>query len=177
MQLPLQVCAVIECRRAGAEDARLLAQTRQIVWKQTYWGIYPDCMLDDYDIDYYEARDRARILDPNHHYYLFLDGETCVGYYSFGPYNYGTYRDFELCLNNLYIIESYKGMGLGKQAFSKIYQFCQANNIPKFFCGCNANNLPAVSFYLHMGGIQGDEALPNVPKEDQIIHFEFYIGE
>ena len=49
----------------------------------------------------------------------------------------------------------------------------------KYYCsgGCNANNLPAVSFYLNLGGIQGDEALPNVPKEDQIIHFEFYRGE
>lgn len=168
---------MIDCRPASSDDARILAQTRQRVWQETYRGIYPDSMLDDYDINYYENRDRAKILDANHHYYLYFDAEQCVGYFSFGPYNYGTYRDFQLCLNNLYITKSYRGCGLGKHAFSVIQMFCQKHHIKKFFCGCNANNLPAIEFYRHMGGVQGDDALPHVPKADQIIHFEFYIGE
>ena len=36
---------------------------------------------------------------------------------------------------------------------------------------------PAIAFYRHMGGIQGDDFPQDVPKEDQIIHFEFYIGD
>jgi hypothetical protein len=28
-----------------------------------------------------------------------------------------------------------------------------------------------------MGGIQGDDADTTLPKEDQIIHFEFYLGD
>lgn len=168
---------MIELRKATAEDARLIAQARQIVWKETYRGIYPDCKLDEYDVEFYEAQDRSRICAPGQHYYVFVDEEKCAGYFSFGPYHYGTYRDFYLCINHLYILNEYKGRGLGKLAFDTITQFCKENNIPKFFCGCNANNLPAVSFYLHMGGIQGDEASALLPKEDQIIHFEFYLGE
>lgn len=134
-------------------------------------------MLDEYDIDYYELRDRERISQPGQYYYLLLDEGKCIGYFSFGPSHYGIYRDFYLCLNNLYIIDEYKGRGLGRQAFSITEQYCRENQINKFFCGCNANNQPAISFYRHMGGVQRDEASPTLPKEDQIIHFEFYLGE
>ena len=155
----------------------MLAATRRIVWEETYRGIYPDAMLDGYDLELYARRDRQRIENPDHHYYLFLNGEECIGYFSYGPYNYGTYKDFRLCLNNLYIRQGYKGQGLGKLAFDHIRTFCREEGIDRFFCGCNANNKPAIGFYRHMGGIQGDEAKPGVPEEDQIIHFEFHIGD
>lgn len=170
-------CAVINMIKASPKDARTLADTRRIVWEETYRGIYLDSILDGYDVEYYTARDRQRMEDPNHVYYLFMDGKNCVGYFSFGPYNYGTYKDFALCLNNLYILKSHKGRGLGRQAFQVIRQYCRDRKIHRFFCGCNANNLPAVAFYRHMGGIQGDEVPVDVPPQDQIIHFEFYLGE
>ena len=162
--------------KASPEDAVTLAKARQTVWNETYRGIYPDEMIDGYDTDRYALRDRERIEDPAHHYYLFMKGSDCVGYFSFGPYNYGTYKDFTLCLNNLYICDGCKGLGLGKLAFFVIREFCAEQGIDKFFCGCNANNQPAVGFYRHMGGIQGDEADQNLSKADQIIHFEFHLG-
>lgn len=168
---------MITLRKASPADARLLAETRHTVWCETYRGIYPDEMLDGYDVDSYTARDAGRMAAPRHHYYLFLDGAECVGYFSFGPYNFGTYKDFDLCLNNLYIRKEYKGRGLGKQAFSLIREHCREQGIRKFFCGCNANNGPAIAFYKHIGGVQGDEPRMDVPKQDQIIHFEFHIGE
>ncbi len=167
---------MIELIKASLSDACIIAHTRKIVWEQTYRGIYPDGMIDGYDLDYYTRRDRQRMEAPNQHYYLYMDGKICVGYFSFGPYHYGQYKDFAVCLNNLYILEEYKGLGLGKRAFWVIREYCQTQGIDKFFCGCNANNLPAMEFYRHMGGIQGDEADLTLPKADQIIHFEFHIG-
>ncbi len=168
---------MIECRIATTADAVLLARTRRIVWHETYRGIYPDVMLDEYDIPTYAARDAARIADPRHHYYLWIADEECVGYFSFGPSNYGSYKDFEFCLNNLYIRKDYKGRGLGKQAFACIHCYCHEQKIQKFFCGCNVHNLPACGFYRHMGGVQGDEPVFHENKSDDIIHFEFYTGE
>ena len=168
---------MIEMVKASPSDARVLAQTRRMVWEETYRGIYSDAMLDDYDVDFYTVRDQKRMEDPKQVYYLFMDGKTCVGYFSFGPYHYGTYKDFSLCLNNLYIVKTHQGRGLGNRAFDVIRQYCRDRGIRRFFCGCNANNLPAVEFYRHMGGIAGDEARTDVPKQDQIIHFEFYLGE
>ena len=154
-----------------------MAETRRTVWNETYRGIYPNEKLDGYDVDYFEARDAEKLSEPEHHYYLFMDGSNCAGYFSFGPYHYKTYKDFSLCINNLYIRNGYKGQGLGTRAFDTVREYCKEQGISKFFCGCNANNKPAIGFYRHLGGIQGDTFLPDVPKEDQIIHFEFYLGD
>lgn len=171
------VCVVIERKRAQISDAVVIAQARQQVWQQTYRGIYSDTKLNCYDIASYAAADQVKLMDRRNHYYLFLDGDACVGYFSFGPYHYGSYKDFTLCLNHLYILDGYKGRGLGRIAFQTIIDHCKHNGIQKFFCGCNANNHPALSFYSHMGGVEGDMPNLSLPKEDQIIHFEFYLGE
>ena len=168
---------MIELKKATAADASLLAETRRTVWKETYRGIYPDSMLDEYDLELYTQKDAQRIREPGNHYFLFVDGHECIGYFSFGPYHYGNYKDFEICLNHLYIRKAYQGQGLGKTAISVLWDHCNEQGIDRFFCGCNANNLPAIAFYRHMGGIQGDEAPRYVPKHDQIIHFEFYLGD
>ena len=177
MQPQFPVCAVIELKRASESDAWKIAQTRRIVWRETYPGIYPDSMWEDYDITAYADHDAKRIAEPGENYYLFMDGEYCVGYFSFGPYHHGSYKDFALCLNHLYICKSHQGNGLGRLAFTTLRKYCHTQGIGKFFCGCNANNFPAMAFYRHMGGIQSDEARPDVPKIDQIVHFEFYLGE
>ncbi len=167
---------MIACKKAEVSDARLLAATRQIVWQETYRGIYPDEMLDGYDLDFYTQRDAKRIADPSHHFYLYLLGEECVGYFSYGPSNFGPYKDFDLCLNNLYIREAYKGRGLGRMAFDHIRSFCREQGIEKFFCGCNYHNTPVMNFYAHMGGICADEVVFHSSKADDIVHFEFTTG-
>ncbi len=164
---------MITWRKAEVSDARMLAETRKTVWTETYRGIFPDEMLDCYDVDAYTKRDAGRIADPSHHFYLFLLDEECVGYFSYGPSNFGPYKDFDLCLNNLYIRENYKGRGLGKAAFANIREYCRQNGIEKFFCGCNYHNTPAMGFYAHMGGVQGDTVAFHDSKADDIVHFEF----
>ncbi len=166
---------MIELRRAAAIDARLLAQTRQIVWKETYRGIYPDAMMDDYDLECYTNRDAGRIADSNHHFYLFMEGAECVGYFSYGPCNFGPYKDFDLCLNNLYVRREFKGRGLGKLAFAHIRAYCWEQGIPKFFCGCNYHNTSAMGFYAYMGGVLGDEVSFHESKADDIVHYEFAV--
>ena len=46
----------VEFRRASPEDARLLAETRRRAWDTTYRGIYPDAMIDEYDLEAPTAR-------------------------------------------------------------------------------------------------------------------------
>ena len=168
---------MIEIRRASAQDAHLVTQTRRIVWDETYRGIYPDEMIDCYDYDQRYALDFALIASDDHRYYLFMDGDICAGYMSFGPYNYGTYKDFELCLNNLYFRKSYQGKGLGKQALRILYSYAADYGFAKFFCGCNLHNTNAQGFYRHSGGVPGEISSGAGNKSDDIIFFEFYLGE
>ena len=63
-------------KKAEPTDAPLLAATRQKVWAATYRGIYPDEMIDQYDLERYTAKDRERLQDPKRETYLLLDGEV-----------------------------------------------------------------------------------------------------
>ena len=168
---------MIEIRVASAQDAHLVTLTRREVWEETYRGIYPDEMIDQYDYENRLVTDIRLICSPQHRYFLFMDGAACAGYMSFGPYNYGTYKDYELCLNNLYFRKSYQGMGLGKQAFQILRDYAREHGFDKFFCGCNLHNLKAQGFYRHMGGIVGEISSGYQNKSDEIIFFEFYVGE
>ena len=51
-------------KKAEPTDAPLLAATRQKAWAATYRGIYPDEMIDQYDLERYTAKDRERLQDP-----------------------------------------------------------------------------------------------------------------
>ena len=42
-------------KKAEPTDAPLLAATRQKAWAATYRGIYPDEMIDQYDLERYTA--------------------------------------------------------------------------------------------------------------------------
>ncbi len=167
----------ISCRKAMIDDAALIVQTRSIVWRETYRGIYPDEILAGCDDAASQARFAARIADPAHSIYLYFDGDTCVGYFALGPSDYGPYKEFDLCLNNLYIRKEYKGLGLGRRAFEAVQRDCRARGSNQFFCGCNYHNKPAMEFYEHMGGILGDCPVFHVNKADDIVHFEFFLGE
>ena len=168
---------MITIRKADAADAHLITKTRKLVWEQTYRGIYPDQKLDAYDYQFHLNRDAALLANREQHYYLFMDQERCVGYFSYGPYNYGQYKDFTLCLNSLYLLDGYKGRGLGKMAFEQLRTYAHEHGISRFFCGCNVHNVKAQGFYRHMCGVPGTICTGHEDKSDDIIHFEFYLGE
>ena len=163
----------VEFRRASPEDARLLAETRRRAWDTTYRGIYPDAMIDEYDLEAHTARDAARIADPSNAVFLAMDGAECVGYFTYGPYTYGRYKDFALCLNSLYFLPGYRRMGLGRRAFAQLTEFCRERGIPKFFCGCNCHNLPAQAFYRAMGGVVGAVHGGHADRAEDQMYFEF----
>ncbi len=168
---------MIEYKIATPADAQLMAIIRWQSWQETYPGIYPEEMLTNYDVPAVMERFAARLENPSYRGILLLCDGQMGGYAFVGPGNFGPYKDFDLCLNNLYILKKYQRKGMGRLAFSAIAQYCSQRGIAKFYCGCNANNPNAIAFYRAMGGSQADEALPDVPKYDQIVHFEFNLGE
>ena len=168
---------MIEFRKATPDDAPILAAARPKMWATTYRGIYSDEKIDNYDLAWHTARDRKRMEDPEQVFYLVMDGDDCVGYFHYGPPHCEPYRDFQLCLNSLYFLKEYRGMGLGRRVFDHMRAVCKARGLDKFFCQCNCHNLPAQGFYRKMGGIatlymDGHEN----KAEDQMV-FEFYLAD
>ena len=162
---------------AAEADAPILAATRQRVWAATYRGIYPDEMIDAYDLDFHTARDRKRICDPDNTVWLAMDGADCVGYLYVGPCGYGPYKNFEFCLNSLYFLPAYQDRGLGKQAFVLTRTECARRGFHKFFCGCSAHNQKARGFYEHMGGVLGRQSLGHENRAEDQVYYDFYLGE
>ena len=164
-------------QKAEPADAAVLTETRQKVWAATYRGIYPDEMIDGYDYPKHNARDLRRINDPENTVWLAMDGDDCVGYLYVGPCGYGRYKDFDFCLNSLYFLPEYQGIGLGRQAFQLVKEECRRRGYDRFFCGCSAHNHRARGFYEHMGGVLGAQSVGHENKAEDLVYYEFCLGE
>ena len=164
-------------REAELSDAPILAATRRKVWDATYRGIYPDEMIDHYDLALFTARDEKRIVDPETAVWLAMDGEDCIGYLVVGPCGFGRYKDFDFCLNSLYFLPPYQKTGLGRKAFELTVAECRRRGYDKFFCSCSPHNRNACGFYEHMGGVPGARSLGHENKAEDQIYYEFYLGE
>ena len=163
-------------RIAEQKDAPILAATRQKVWDATYRGIYPDEMIEQYDLAFFTAKDYERISNPENKVWLAMDAELCVGYLVVGPCGFGKYKDFDFCLNSLYLLPAYQNIGLGRKAFGLTAAECCSRGRNKFFCRCSPYNLNAVGFYKHMGGILGAQSLGHLNKAEDAVYFEFLLS-
>ena len=164
-------------RKADSSDAQIMAETRQKAWNAVYRGIYPDEMIDNYDLEFHAARDRKRISDPDTAVWLVMDGSSCVGYLCVGPCGFGRYKDFDFCLNSLYHLPGYQRAGLGRRAFELTCAECLRRGYDKFFCACNFHNHLARAFYEHMGGIIGKESTGHDNMAEDMIFYEFSLGD
>ena len=132
-------------KKALTGDAITIARLRRVVWDETYRGIYPDEAIDGYCERYHEARDLARILDPDHEVFLICRSDAPIGYFSF------IHKD-KVHISSLYVRMGCKGMGAGRRAIELVLDYCAEHGFPAFTVNCNEHNLPARAFYEHMGG-------------------------
>lgn len=139
--------AEVVFRRAAPEDASFWAATRQKAWVATYRGIYPDAWIDAYDFEAKAQKDRASLSNPDLTCWLVMDGQTCVGYFSYGPD-----KDNALYLKSLYLLPGYQGKGLGRRIMSLLREVCQKSEYTGLYNHCNVHNLAARAFYERMGG-------------------------
>jgi GNAT superfamily N-acetyltransferase len=167
---------MVEFRIARVSDASTLAAARQKVWDATYRGIYPDEMIDRYDLALFTARDEKRIANPENKVWLVMDGADCVGYLVAGPCGFGKYKDFDFCLNSLYLLPPYQKLGLGRRAFELTVAECRRRGFNKFFCSCSPHNENAMGFYEHMGGVIGAQSLGHANKAEDVVYFEFLLN-
>ena len=167
---------MVEFRIARVSDAPILSATRKNVWDATYRGIYPDEMINQYDLELFTARDRKRISNPENKVWLVMDDENCVGYLGVGPCGIGRYKDFEVCLNSLYLLPQYQKLGLGRKAFDLTVAECRRRGLDKFFCSCSPHNHNAMEFYEHMGGVIGAQSLGHENRAEDAVYFEFLLN-
>ena len=167
---------MVAFRIAEQKDAPILAATRKKVWDATYRGIYPDEMIDQYDLASFAEKDYKRITDPKNKVWLAMDGEDCVGYLVVGPCGFGSYKDFNFCLNSLYLLPPYQNRGLGRKAFELTAAECRRRGLDRFFCSCSPHNQNAMGFYEHMGGVLSAQSLGHENRAEDAVYYEFLLN-
>lgn len=136
---------------AKETNAPVIAKLRQSIWAMTYRGIYPDEMIDDFDYEWHTTKDLERIHNPEFSVYLIADKTQNANHPQ--PIGYLiTKKGNPFLLQSLYILPQYQRLGIGKQAFSFIKDYCHAHAISSFICHCQPDNQNAISFYHKMGG-------------------------
>lgn len=167
-------CSVIRFQKATPTEALTIVKTRHKVWETSYRGIYPDEMIDDYDYRWHVQKECARLMNPQFHCYMVMDGDSCVGYFSYGKVCYGTWKDFEFRLHSFYLQPEYQGRGLGRKIFAQIKEECLRQGYSKLFLDCHPDNHKALGFYRHMGGTIANYDYGTGSREEFGCTVEFY---
>lgn len=170
---------MIEFKRAVLADAAIIAITRQKAWDATYRGIYPDEMIDEFDLERHTLREKERLRNGNYQCFLVEDEGKCVGYFAYGIIREGIWKDFSFRLHSLYLLPQYQHKGLGKKIFSQVCESCVSIGRGRMYLDCHPANENALNFYRCMGGsITYINTGHTNPCEDEChIEFDFTKGE
>ena len=149
-------------------EEKELSELRRKVWATTYRGIYPDEIIDNFDYPMHNEKDFLRITSDEYIVYFITEENEKIGYLILQK------KRPLLYVQSLYLLEDFRGKGIGRTAFGMIRSFCKENGYDKFYLGCHPQNEKALGFYEKMGGniTERDEGHENNRENSVRIEFE-----
>ena len=160
--------AQVEFQLAQVDDAGVIAQLRKKTWSTTYRGIYPDEMIDQYDLDWHTQRDVQRIENPDYAVYLIRREGVAIGYI--------TLHHSQLPhLLSLYLEEKFQHCGIGHQAMEFVKDYFKVQGAKHFTCQCQPDNIHAMEFYRRNGGNAVKRDLNNEESWQNSVTFQFEV--
>ena len=153
--------------KAKPEEAKELSELRRKVWLTTYRGIYPDEIMDNFDYAAHNAKDLERITNPEFDVLFITANGQRAGYLVLQ-------KKESLYIQSLYLLEEFRGLGIGRKAFEYIHDFCRKEGREGFYLGCHPQNIKALGFYENMGGTvtERDEGHQNNRENSLKIEFK-----
>ena len=155
-------------RLATEKDCDSLSKLKQLVWTETYRGIYDDSKIDNYDFEKNSTKFLNTINNPDIDLYVVEDNDKLVGYMSCGTPNW-PYKDYKQEIGLLYLTKEYQRKVIGKELFNIGLNRIKEKGFDKFLVYCNKYNTNAQEFYKKMGGIvdnidedNDDKSIPQV---------------
>lgn len=132
---------------ATPHDAPDIARLRKNVWAQTYRGIFPDDMIDNFDFVWHTQQDRDRILRPDFRVYRICVSEgLSIGYLV-------ARLSDPILLHSLYLLPEYQNYGIGHQGIEQMYRLCRELGKDHFVSHCHPDNPKAIHFHEALGGV------------------------
>ena len=155
-------------RKGSVSDAALTAELKLAAWKTTYRGIYPDELIDGWDMAERTEREREKFLSPVMEGFIIEVGGTPCGFLFVRD-------DGSIYIPALYLIKEYRSMGIGSCAFRLIRSICRERGYKSFTCHCNSHNLPALAFYERMGGRELSRSEGHENRREDQVSLEFKV--
>ncbi len=148
---------------AALQDAPLIVSLRRRVWDETYRGIYPGAMIDQFDTAWHLEQEQKRISHRENQVFLLWDAQRPVGYLSLR-------LGQQALLLSLYLLKQAQGKGYGRAAMSFAKERFTAAGYRSFSLQCQPDNHKARAFYVHMGGTAAGEAPGDQRWQDTVIY-------
>lgn len=138
-------------RKTTKNDVEELSRLKQIMWMQTYRGIYSDDVIDNFDYEKHKNKFLKLIDNPDINFYVVESDNKLIGYMTYGlPTR--PFRDYEQEIGLLYLLKEYQRNGIGRELFNIAFNGIKEKGYKEFFISCNKYNVNAQAFYKKMGG-------------------------
>ena len=140
-------------RKAIKSDASSIAAISIEVWLGTYLKRGVRAVFADYALDEFTTANVEKLISDPKQFTLVseneegIDGFVRVSSDSNAPVS--GCSDMEI--STLYVQPRHHGKGVGKRLLNAAVQHCRANNAESLWLATNADNDPAIAFYLALG--------------------------
>ncbi|MEL6683526.1 MAG: GNAT family N-acetyltransferase [Pseudomonadota bacterium] len=158
-------------RPAQASDAASIAAISIEVWLGTYLRNGVNAVFADYALQTFSrAKTEALIADGHEFIIVSEDKDGIVGFVRLSTRRAAPGdADIDVEISTLYVQPRHHGKGIGRRLLHAAFEQCRAIGAEAVWLATNAENTPAIEFYLaqgfeHIGETQfriGDQAFPN----------------
>lgn len=137
-------------------DILTVEQLASIIWKEHYTAIIGAEQVA-YMLREFQSVDAIQQqLKQGFHYYLVYSNQDAVGYCSIQQ------RDSVMFLSKLYVLESYRGLGIGKRVLEFIVNKAKESRCSSISLTVNKYNYQSIKAYQQLGFTIVDEIVADI---------------
>lgn len=138
---------MVEFKKATENDIPLLRQLAEKSWNSAYSKILSKEQIDYMLAQMYSEKEIAnQMQNPNYHYYIIFNKENAAGFIGFQFH----YEKETTKLHRIYLLEEFKGKGLGKKGLQFLKEKVAENSDRRIILNVNKDN-PARKVYESQG--------------------------
>lgn len=128
---------MVEFTKAAEKDIPLLQQLAEKSWNSAYANILSQDQIDYMLQEMYSHEEISNQLkNPNYHYYLILNDNHAAGFIGFEFH----YEQDTTKLHRIYLLEEFKGKGLGKKAMNFLKEKVSETSDNRIILNVNKDN-------------------------------------
>jgi len=143
----------VKVRRAVLEDAESIGLVQVESWRKTYAGILPDAYLESLSIGESSAKWRQYLREGRMFVFVAEDAWGIFGFVAGGAIR-DPIEGYDAELYAIYLMPARQRRGVGQELALTLREALLMGSYSSMVVWVLEQNLPAVSFYQKLGGIQ-----------------------